>query len=148
MNYPYTTIQNRKKWSKENAFLTFCDRLKNPIEQVHDHTFASVVLTCYRNNSLERYRGIVLLINGGYGTGNIRIADGDNQLMSEHVFHVLERMDHRYSLGRSGTELVIECFAESQEDIYRIDIEENPDPVFLLNTFSNLMEIPSEMELR
>lgn len=82
------------------------------------------MLTCYRNNSLERYRGIALLVNGGYGAGKIRIADGDKQLISGHVFHVLERTVHFYSLGRSGTELVIECLAESPENIYRIDIED------------------------
>ncbi len=147
MNYPYTAIQNKKKWNNENAFLTFCEKLKNPVQQENDHAFASVLLTCYRKNKLERHRGIILLINGGYGTGNIRIADGDKQLMNEQVFHVLERNDHHYSLGRTGTELVIECLAESQEDIHRIDIEENPDPVIYSNTYYwEKVETDSEMQ--
>jgi len=146
MNYPYTAIQNKKRWSNENAFLAFFDRLKNPLQQEKDHAFASVLLTFYRKNRLERHHGIILLINGGYGTGNIRIADGDESLMNEQVFHVLERNDHCYSLGRTGTELVIDCIADSPDDIYRIDIEENTSPVLLSST-SNQEEMPAEMEL-
>lgn len=117
---PFVTNANNLQ-----AFTAFCENLKNPVQQLDDYTVAQVKLTCYRKSAIDEYLGTILLIHAGYGIGRIRISDGQRELMDENIFDVLENDLCRYSLGRSGSELIIDSPVTRENGIHRIDIEEN-----------------------
>lgn len=107
------------------AFETFCSGLERPMITEHNYIIAFVSLICYRREGLQRLTGQVMMISHGHGFGNIRISDGEQQLLDEDIYNLLESRSRVYYLGRSGRELVIEDFLSGTNRIHRIDMLEN-----------------------
>ena len=116
------TIQKNKL----DAFQLFCASLRNPVFTENNHILAAVKVVCYENDrTLKQRWGEVLLITHGYGFGNIRMSDGEEELFNEGVYNLLESADCEYSIGRTTATLVIETPSLDKIGIHRIDLIED-----------------------
>ena len=123
-----TTIKN-----KLEAFQLFCTSLRNPVFTENKHILVAVKVVCYEDyRTPQLHWGEVLLVTHGYGFGNIRMSDGEEELFNEGVYNLLESADCEYSIGRTTATLVIETPSLDKIGIHRIDLIEDVKQRYVL----------------
>lgn len=105
---------------KQDAFQIFRDNVSSELSTGDGNTMTNVMISCYVNGRLYRYRGTVCLVSKGYFAGTVRVRDGEDGFVDENIFLADPRV--KYALGRTSRVLIVENPA-SVNGMTRIDFE-------------------------
>jgi hypothetical protein len=103
------------------AFHRFTNCLAHGETSDRCYQVASARITSYTAEKIRRFRATILLINQGVNEGRIWIDDGQEGFSEEN--ELLSSRNRKYSLGRTGRELVVETLPNECR-IHRVDLEE------------------------
>jgi hypothetical protein len=121
--YPEVFIRNKNTVNRL-IFNTFLDELQCPMLLENGDVIVKASISYYCREQLHRDVMIVKLITHGYDAGDVHIISNSKTITPENFELVLKCDESKYSLGRSGTELVIESRSSKMGGSYRIDLEE------------------------
>src|SRR6187402_1086410 len=121
--YP-EVLTRRKNTSNLDAFHAFMDGLQSPMRLENGDVIAKASISYYCRQQLHRDVMIVKLVTHGYDAGDVHLISNSKVITPERFELILQCDETKYSLGRSGTELVIESRSSRMGGAYRIDLEE------------------------
>ena len=103
------------------VFRKFIESLKAATRLANGYLLDKVKVTCYGQKAIHSFTCIIILFNRGSNAGRIWIDDGQRTGSPENI--LLSTEERRYSLGRSGRELIVEA-NNSYTPLHRIEMEE------------------------
>jgi len=117
-------VTRRKNTSNLSVFNAFLNGLQCPMRLENGDVIVKASISYYCRHQLHRDVMIVKLVTHGYDAGDIHLISNSRVITPER-FELLLRCDEtKYSIGRSGTELVIESRSSRMGGAYRVDLEE------------------------